>query len=347
MEGFYGTPQSHSGSQKHAQVMKGPIQVAFDITNKCNFRCAHCYNNSGENNFVSKELSDDEVLNFIHDIAKLKPFNFCFCGGEPLLRLDVLLKSAKILASHGVIVSLVTNGFLLTENIAANLYKNGVKRVQVSIDGSNPESHEKLRRVPKSFDRAINAVRHFRKAGFKDISVAFCPTKFNYSEIEQVYELCLSLGVKDLRVQPMMPLGRASQNLDFIPSVYEYRKIVSKIMQLRNRSCDKIMIDWGDPVDHLVRFRTITQHCVAYVSILADGSIAVSPYIPLLVGNIRRHSFSDYWEAGLARIWELPMVKKYADPVFSVTSMGKKREGEPHVWFDEPILVDIVENQLI
>lgn len=40
--------------------------LAFDITNKCNFRCKYCYNSSGENEIVirNKELRDDEIIRF-------------------------------------------------------------------------------------------------------------------------------------------------------------------------------------------------------------------------------------------------------------------------------------------
>ena len=39
----------------------GPYQIALDITNRCNYRCLHCYNASGENSVCGDELSDDEV----------------------------------------------------------------------------------------------------------------------------------------------------------------------------------------------------------------------------------------------------------------------------------------------
>lgn len=42
--------------------------VAIDITNKCNFRCLHCYNYSGEHNRES-EMSDQEILNIINEIC--------------------------------------------------------------------------------------------------------------------------------------------------------------------------------------------------------------------------------------------------------------------------------------
>ncbi|MEF3244807.1 MAG: hypothetical protein K6343_02335 [Caldisericaceae bacterium] len=61
-------------------------------------------------------------------------------------------------------------------------------------------------------------------------------------------------------------------------------------------------IEWGDPVDHLIRFPTIVEHCSTFVGVKADGSIQVSPYLPITVGNIRRHKFSEYWDKGLARM---------------------------------------------
>ncbi|MEW6482827.1 MAG: 4Fe-4S cluster-binding domain-containing protein [bacterium] len=77
-------PQASSISVKHGRILRGPHQFAFDLTNRCNFRCLHCFNLSGKNWIVKDELNDDEVLEFIRDVADLKPFNLCFCGGEPL-----------------------------------------------------------------------------------------------------------------------------------------------------------------------------------------------------------------------------------------------------------------------
>lgn len=66
----------------------GPYQLALDITNKCNLRCLHCYNASGENRVMEHELSDDEVIKFVKDILPMKLLNFCFCGGEMQILLE-------------------------------------------------------------------------------------------------------------------------------------------------------------------------------------------------------------------------------------------------------------------
>ncbi|MCX6087686.1 MAG: hypothetical protein NTV78_00685, partial [Caldiserica bacterium] len=70
-----GIPGESSIPMKHARILRGPYQMSFDITNKCNFRCLHCYNRSGENPVIEKELTDAEVIEFAKDLSKIKLFN--------------------------------------------------------------------------------------------------------------------------------------------------------------------------------------------------------------------------------------------------------------------------------
>lgn len=326
---------------KHARLLRGPSQLAFDITNKCNFRCIHCFNRSGENEIIKNELTDDEVIAFIEDLAELKPLNLCFCGGEPLLREKLMYECIKILKFSGADTSMVTNGYLLNREKAKKLAEVGIKNIQVSLDGARPESHEKLRGIKSSFNRAINALKFLREEGIQP-GVAFCPTKFNADEFLDVYTICKEIGVKDLRVQPLMILGRAQLNTEnLVPTHFQYRKMVKVIHELQMKENDMVL-EWGDPVDHLIRFSSLCQHCVNYVDIRADGKIIPSPYIPLVVGDIRKHKFSEYWDKGLARVWELPIVKKWAKKVCSVSDFASQ-----NVYWEKDIEVDIIEDNLI
>lgn len=100
-------------------------------------------------------------------------------------------------------------------------------------------------------------------------------------------------------------------------------------------------------MDHLIRFRTLSEHCVPFVGIKANGDIEVSPYLPLIVGNIQRYRFSEYWNAGLSRIWEIPEVKELAKRICSVPDFGKREKGIPTVWFDRDIELDLIDDHLI
>lgn len=117
--------------EKQCSKLKGPYHFGLDITNKCNYRCLHCYNSSGDNNSLSNEMSDAEVLDVVRDLASVKPCGFCFCGGEPLLRLELLLKCCDILYENGIHnIAIVSNGYYFTEEVAKKLKQHHVNNVQ-------------------------------------------------------------------------------------------------------------------------------------------------------------------------------------------------------------------------
>jgi MoaA/NifB/PqqE/SkfB family radical SAM enzyme len=322
--------------------------MSLDITNRCNFRCLHCYNRSGENPIVADELSDRELINFANDVATFHLYNFCFCGGEPLLRKDLMCTMAKILAASGSMISFVSNGSLMTPDTARDFLASGISRAQVSLDGARAETYERLRGVKGSFDKAVAAIKILRDAGFKDISVAFCPTSFNCSELEETAALAGSLGVNEFRVQPLMLLGRTKQHLqEIVPSPQQYREVVRMIEKLRHTYGQAMTIEWGDPVDHLIRFSSLLEHCSTFVNIKANGAIEVSPYLPITVGNVRNHKLSEYWNKGLARMWEIKEVNKLAQRVSSVEDMGKKDLDVPDVWYEKDIALDLIDDGLV
>lgn len=326
---------------KHASVLRGPSQVAFDITNKCNLRCLHCFNTSGENKILTQELTDREVISFIEDLAGLRPLNVCFCGGETLLREDLICRCMPILRDAGSLVSMVTNGVLVTREKAVKLVDSGLCNVQVSVDGARPETHEKLRLTKGSFAGAINAVKIFSEFDVT-LGIAFAPTRFNIDEVPELFRMLKEFGIDELRFQPLMALGRAQKNIaELLPTPLQYRQLVRSINDLK-RTDSSIKLEWGDPVDHLIRFRRICEYCVNHLDVRADGKIIVSPYIPLVVGDIRKHKFSEYWDAGLARVWEIPVVKELASGVNSTYDFGNQT-----VFTGEDTEIDIIDQCLL
>jgi len=341
-------PASISGEQsvqlRHSATLRGPLQMAIDLTNKCNFRCLHCFNMSGETWIVDEELTDEEVLKTLEDVrANLKPFNFCFCGGEPFLRFDLLRRALNLLSTSCPDLSLVTNGSLVTEEKAKELVRVGLTRVQVSLDGATAGTHERLRGFRGAFKRALAAIESFKKAGVREIQVAFCPVSFNISEFAQAYDLCGQLGIAGLRVQPLMPLGRGAVNSESItPTPWQYRELIREIDCLR-KTRERPTLEWGDPIDHLIRFSTAMTLCYPYMAIKANGAIEVSPYIPLSVGNVRRHTPTEYWEAGFPSVWHLPLVQELARRIQSIPDMNRTGGDVPVVWSQRDLEFDLVD----
>ncbi|WKV08557.1 hypothetical protein PQ743_04895 [Thermoanaerobacterium thermosaccharolyticum] len=51
----------YSDFNSHGNILVGPHELAFDITNNCNLRCLHCYNASGENNVINNESKEMKI----------------------------------------------------------------------------------------------------------------------------------------------------------------------------------------------------------------------------------------------------------------------------------------------
>lgn len=333
-------------------VLRGPLQVAYDITNKCNFRCLHCYNNSGENNFINSELSDEEVISLMHDLGKMKLENVCFCGGEPLLRKDLISIASKILNEYGIkSISLVTNGYLMNKEIAKDLIQSGVTNFQISLDGSSFKSHDFLRQKKGSFEKAVEAIKILKDSEAKNIDVAFSCTNFNLDELKSVYHICNELGVSRLRTQPLMIIGRATKNEEKIAlSNLDYRKYIKYVYELKKEydydDRYETVIEFGDPVEHIISGYT-EEPFNEMVNIKANGDISISPFIPLVVGNIRKNSLSEYWDAGLGEVWKLELAKTLAKNVVSPNDFGNKVRNMPNTWIDKDIYFDIIAEKMI
>lgn len=336
--------------EEQCKNLKGPYQIGLDITNKCNYRCLHCYNSSGENNSCNNELTDDEVLKLIKDIADIKPCNICFCGGEPLLRLDLLLQCCDVLHNNGVKnISMVSNGYFMTDAVAEKLKKHHLNHIQISLDGATKETCYELRQHEQAFDKAINAIKIIANSGSFGLNAAFCPTKNNITQFEEVCNICCSLGVSQLRVQPLMIIGRANENLARImPSNEQYIELVKKIKQVKQKYLLKNFdIEYGDPLDHIFRAKDNEFNVSAIsLNIKSDGSITVSPYLPIVIGNVRRHSLSEYWQAKLYEAWSLDIVKSLANEVTCVLDMGYHKSRSINTWIDKDIELDIIEERL-
>ncbi|MPW24344.1 radical SAM protein [Alkalibaculum sp. M08DMB] len=109
------------------RIHSGPTSASIDITYNCTLQCLHCYNTSGEHKTNKKELSYDEWINVIKDITDLQPVYICFCGGEPLLKKELIFEATNLLKRiSGITVNMVTNGDLMDIETAYRLKDVGV-----------------------------------------------------------------------------------------------------------------------------------------------------------------------------------------------------------------------------
>ncbi|MDO5556820.1 MAG: radical SAM protein [Clostridia bacterium] len=137
--------------------------IAFlEITRECNLRCRHCLNNSGEE--MSKHMSTNDIKNLISKLAVAGIQEIRFTGGEPLI-IKGIFELIKYATDLGIYTSIGTNGTLITENVALKLKQSGLKKVVISLDGTE-KSHDYIR-GKGNYLKTCKAMEYIRQYGIE------------------------------------------------------------------------------------------------------------------------------------------------------------------------------------
>lgn len=219
-----------------SDILSGPLHIAIDITNKCNAKCLHCFNRSGSE-LLRAEISNNEMLEIFKEMAEVKPFSTCFCGGEPMMKYELVLQAAEILKNGGVPnIAMVTNGWFLTKDRVIDLRNAGLTHIQLSLDGKDAKTHERMRGIKGIYEKVLDALRFIDEAGISS-AVAFSPAQFNIKQFPEVVELLQKFdNLREIKVQPLMPLGKAVEGRsELFASEEEYRELVKYIEKFNSQ----------------------------------------------------------------------------------------------------------------
>ncbi len=144
-------------------VMRTPRSVDIELTARCNLRCAYCYF-FGNEAVTYRDLPAEEWLRFFEECGRLGVMNVTLAGGEPFMRRDLPALLDSIVRNR-MRYALLSNGGLITDEIAAYIAGTGrCDYVQVSVDGSRPETHDVFR-GRGSFEAAVRGIRTLRRHG--------------------------------------------------------------------------------------------------------------------------------------------------------------------------------------
>lgn len=208
-----------------------PLFCGIYATNNCNFRCAMCKIWQ----FKNKEtLPLDLFKNLVNDIKETCCY-LSFSGGEPLLVPDIFERIiyAKKFIPH---VHLVTNGYLLTKEIAKKFSQSGLDEISISIDGLK-QTHDKIRGMEGAFDRVITAIENLKKYAPKiNIVINTTIAPWNIDELFQLVELVKNLGVSQ-QFQPVSNIFEKKNYNEFTRNTIEKEKIklfIKKIIKKKH-----------------------------------------------------------------------------------------------------------------
>ena len=188
---------------------KKPV-VVWNVGRRCNLRCVHCYSHSHDRQYTG-ELTHEEGLRLIDDLAAFGAPVLLFSGGEPLMRprLFELIAHARELGMRAV---LSTNGTLITPEVAGQLKEFGLSYVGVSLDGLE-ETNDRFRGVKGAFEMALEGMRNCRKAGIK-VGLRFTMNRRNAQDIGGIFDLLISEDIPRVCFYHLVYAGRGSKLID-------------------------------------------------------------------------------------------------------------------------------------
>ena len=137
-----------------------PLNGTIELTLRCPLTCAHCYNNlpMGDRDARAGELSYEEHCRVLDEITEAGCFWLLFTGGEIFARKDFL--DIYTYAKHkGLLITLFTNGTLITPQIADYLTEFRPFAIEITLYGRTRETYEKLTGIPGSYDRCLRGIR--------------------------------------------------------------------------------------------------------------------------------------------------------------------------------------------
>ena len=189
---------------------QAPMVVIWEITRACALACKHCRANA-----ITKrnphELSFDDGCRIMDQVREFGSPIFVLTGGDPLLRPD-FYDLVRYGTSLGLRVSSSPSGTkLVTAEAMRKGAAAGLKRVQFSLDGATPETHDGFRQVRGSFQWTMDGLRHALDAGI-EVQVGTTLSRYSIDELEQIAAIVEDVGASLWSVFFLVPVGRGQQS---------------------------------------------------------------------------------------------------------------------------------------
>lgn len=288
----------------------------WECTLRCNIACRHC----GSDCHMSAQQPDMPMEDFLKVIDEMTPYvepnkvMVTFTGGEVLVRKD--LEACGLELYHrGYSWGIVSNGLLLTRERLDSLLAAGLRTVTISLDGFE-KAHNWLRRHPKSFEQAVNAICMLVEEKAVVWDVVTCVNQQNIKDLMLFKDFLIEIGVKKWRIFTLLPVGSASQTPELELSNEQFTWILQFIRYCRKEG--KIHLSYGCEGflgNYEGEVRDQIYQCnagISTASILADGSISGCPSIRsnFHQGNIYKDRFIDIWNNGFQKFRKREWARK-------------------------------------
>jgi radical SAM protein with 4Fe4S-binding SPASM domain len=285
--------------------MKEPFYIQWHITNLCNLRCRHCYQDDFSLKSDLNWAGLKKVLNNL--LLTVRKWDKTACihltGGEPLMKPELFsllndLDQQPIVEELGII----TNGLSIDQELMSRLSEfSKLKKMKISLDGGNSETNDTIR-SKGAFDKVMGNISSIKKDGRFEIILLFTVMKKNFKNLQSLIKLCQDSGIDGLIIERFIPLGKGREIVGEVLSKEEWREMIGMLFDFFPSEAEEhsvfpyqafqIRFDRNEP-------ELLGAPCVIGrdgLCIMPDGSVFPCRRFPISIGNLLDQSLKQIWE---------------------------------------------------
>ena len=266
-----------------------PRCLAIDFLNACNYRCEFCYEREDET-YSGKRLDLDIVKRMCDEAHNLGIWEIVLQGGELIIFKDYLFEALRAIGTERFRIILVTNGSVLTEDYARELYDAGVDCLGVSISSLDANEHDSSRKFKGAHSAALRALEYGKNAGMTVWTQTIYGHHNAFSkELEELLEYNKIHGYGCYFLLAM-PYG------DYVDSRLDGNDL-RRLQELR----EKYNV-WLDQWDLFDSQKKRVSGCLAVnrAFVTPLGDILPCPFINMKLGNLREQTLKEILDYGFS-----------------------------------------------
>ena len=268
--------------------------VAIEITNTCNMRCVHCYQEDRKKKYTSNYLPLEVIKNIVDQLVELKTLRVSLTGGEVFCHPNII-EIIDYIHSKNISVSLLSNITLVTHELLSKMVGK-VHAIYTTIYGFDEETYESITRVKGSYWRYMEAKNLIKNSNIylEERSVLL---NQNSHQLDDMFESCTNIGVK-IDVNPHNKYAQKCISNEAC------RRRYFTHMDIKRHTSD---VDVCDILENKVCNICEDSLCITYA-----GDVIPCINLNYILGNVYNDKLSDIWDSPkIKQIRELTKIKYF------------------------------------
>jgi PqqA peptide cyclase len=228
-----------------------PLAVLAELTHRCPLQCPYC-SNPIELDRARSELTTEEWKKVLSELAELGVLQVHFSGGEPAARKD-LVELVKHANDVGLYTNLITSAVLLTREKLAELADAGLSHVQISFQGSEAASADRVAGLKDAQSKKIEVAKWTRELDLP-LTVNAVMHRQNLHQLPDIIQMAVDLDADRLEVANVQYYGWALKNrAALMPSLAQIEETSRLVEDARTRLKGILAIDYVVPDYYALR----------------------------------------------------------------------------------------------